>query len=508
MTAVTPQVAKEILDSLPLHKKEEIRKLLANDKVVWRPLPGPQTDAYNSGADITGYGGAAGGGKSDLIAGLALTRHRQSIVFRREAAQLLGIHNRLVEIIGTDKGFNGQKGEWKLPENRRIEEGGVKAEKDKSRYQGRPHDLKAFDEVTEFLESQVRYLMGWLRSADPNQRCRVLMTFNPPTTAEGRWVLRFFAPWLDPKHPNPARVGELRWFTTIKGKDVECDGPSPVMVDGEEVTPLSRTFIASRVEDNFFYMESGYKKQLQALPEPLRSQMLKGDFSAGMEDDAMQVIPTAWVQAAMDRWRPRNVLPPMDGMGVDPARGGKDKFVISRRHGIWFDDLIRRDGIETPDGPVGAAYVIAARRDAAPVHVDAVGWGASVHDSLTMNGIQSIAMNGAEGAIGVTDSQAQMGFYNQRAELHWRMREALDPANNIGLELPPDSQLLADLCAPKWKPTLRGIQVLSKDEIKELIGRSPDDGDAVILALISTVKEVDLPWNTPKVLHEYDPYNS
>ena len=42
--------------------------------------------------------------------------------------------------------------------------------------------------------------------------------------------------------------------------------------------------------------------QLQSLPEPLRSQMLYGDFKAGMEDDADQVIPTAWIDAAMDRW--------------------------------------------------------------------------------------------------------------------------------------------------------------------------------------------------------------
>ena len=32
---------------------------------------------------------------------------------------------------------------------------------------------------------------------------------------------------------------------------------------------------------------------LQSLPEPLRSQMLYGDFNAGTEDDSMQVIPTA-----------------------------------------------------------------------------------------------------------------------------------------------------------------------------------------------------------------------
>ena len=30
------------------------------------------------------------------------------------------------------------------------------------------------------------------------------LTFNPPTTAEGRWVIDFFAPWIKKGYPNPA----------------------------------------------------------------------------------------------------------------------------------------------------------------------------------------------------------------------------------------------------------------------------------------------------------------
>jgi hypothetical protein len=62
---------------------------------------------------------------------------------------------------------------------------------------------------------------------------------------------------------------------------------------------MSRTFIPSRVSDNPYLMGTGYMTQLQSLPEPLRSQMLYGDFKAGVQDDPWQVIPTAWVEAAM-----------------------------------------------------------------------------------------------------------------------------------------------------------------------------------------------------------------
>jgi len=39
-----------------------------------------------------------------------------------------------------------------------------------------------------------------------------------------------------------------------------------------------------------------------------------------------------------------------------------------------------------------------------------------------------------------------------------------------------------DLAAPEFEVTLQGIQIESKDDIKRRLGRSPDRGDAVLLA--------------------------
>jgi hypothetical protein len=474
-----------------VNRSEQIELLRLLDEkakrdALWMPLPGPQTLAFESDADILGYGGAAGGGKTDLACGKALRRHKNTMILRREATQLTGVIDRLTRLLGSREGYNGQLKIWRMG-NRQIEFGSVPHLGDESKYQGRPHDFLVFDEATNFLERQVRFLLGWLRTTETGQRCQALFTFNPPTSAEGQWVISFFGPWLDKNHPNPAQPGELRWFATIDGKDVEVPNGNAFEHAGETIKPMSRTFIPSRVTDNPYLMGTGYMTTLQALPEPLRSQMLNGDFSAGLEDDPFQVIPSKWVEAAMARWSRPAKLEPMDSLGVDVARGGRDNTVIARRHKYWFDEPLTYPGKDTPDGPSTAGLVIAAMRDKAPIHIDVIGVGSAPFDFLREAGQHVLGINVAQSANG-NDASGMLTFFNLRSELWWKMREALDPANNTGIAIPNDSRLKADLCAPKWNLSGTRIKVESRDDIVKRIGRSPDFASAYILALMHTEK--------------------
>lgn len=73
----------------PDDKKEiEARAVTATRKRHFVPNIGPQTAAYFSDADELFYGGGAGGGKSALLCGLAIERHRKAIIFRREYPQV------------------------------------------------------------------------------------------------------------------------------------------------------------------------------------------------------------------------------------------------------------------------------------------------------------------------------------------------------------------------------------------------------------------------------------
>ena len=77
-----------------------------------------------------------------------------------------------------------------------------------------------------------------------------------------------------------------------------------------------------------------------------------------------------------------------------------------------------------------------------------------------------------------------MRMRNLRTELLWRMRDALDPERGSGVALPPGNEVLADLCAARYRPQAGGVVMAeSKDDIKARLGRSPDVGDALLLAL-------------------------
>lgn len=502
------------LERLSDAEKTELDELLYVIKnEVWEPLPGPQTAALESPADITGYGGAAGGGKTDLAIGLSLTQHQKIGFFRQTAPELTAVVDRIEQILDTREGYNGSEKIWRIQRHDgtkvQIEFGSFPNPGDENKYRGRPHDLLVFDEATDMRKSAPEFLLGWLRTTDPDQRCRALFTFNPPTTVEGRWVIEFFAPWLDKKHPNPAQPGELRWFAMAKSKEIEVPDSSPIEVDGETIHPSSRTFIPSRVSDNPHLMGTGYWRRLQSMPEPLRSQLLYGDFQAGIEDDAFQVIPTAWVEAAMARWEEKHARPVMDSVGVDVAMRGRDNTVIICRHGHWFSQPIVHKGVDCIDGPTVAGFITARVRDEAVVHLDLFGVGAEPYGHLkAIGGIQTIGVNVGD-KTGSTDLSGHLVFQNLRTQLWWRMREALDPqqAEQTGIALPPDRRLLADLCMPKWKRVGNMISVEPSEHIKERLGRSPDYGSACVLALMDTPK-----WKWAKGLgdqqkrQDWDPY--
>jgi hypothetical protein len=453
---------------------------------LWLPNPGPQTDAFHCDADELFYGGSAGGGKSDLLMGLALTAHQSSLLLRRTNKEASKFIKRLEEICGSREGWNGQLATLIRPDGRIIETGGCQMEEDKQKYKGDPHDLIGFDEVSDFSETQFRFIKGWNRSSKKGQRVRVVCAGNPPTRPEGMWVIKYWAPWLDPTYPKPAKEGELRWFTTILGKDTEVDGPGPHVIPGEPkpITARSRTFIRAKLEDNPDLEDQNYDAVLAQLPAGLREAYRDGRFDVPLQDDLMQVIPTSWIMAAEARWHEEGGRGArMTAIALDPAGQGEDAAAIARRHGMWFARVIEINGAEKADGSAMAALTLSHRRDGAGIVVDVGGGYASgVLERFKDNEVDAVRFNGSNSSSGKAVNTG-LSFSNKRAEAYWRLREALDPDQPDGssVALPHDPLLRAELAAPRYSVGPNGVRIEAKDDIRERLGRSPNRADAVAM---------------------------
>mgnify|MGYP000725359467 CR=1 FL=1 len=459
---------------------------------VWRPQAGPQTEGYFSQADLTLYGGAAGGGKTDLIAGLSLFSHHKVAIFRQSLKSLKGLIERMNGIMrkaGMGK-ITGNPPRWVGPDERMIEFGHLERPGSEEEWQGRDHDLKAFDEGAQMDPRKIIFVLGWLRSTRPGQRCRGLIATNPPLGGQGDFLVEWFAPWLDPLHPlyGTVKPGELLYAVFIDDGDairtVWVDGPEPVEIEGEVRTPKSRTFIPALRKDNKF-LGVDYDAQLDQMPEPMRTALKTGDFMAARQDHEWQVIPSEWVELAFQRYDEGvDAGAPMDVMAADVAQGGKDKTVLQPLHGRRLEGAIVRKGVDTKDGADVGSLIIKERRDNALIVVDCTGgWGGDTVGFLGReNGIR------AEKCVfsaqsGETAKDSRIPFYNLRAQLYWRFREALHPKSGLGLAIKRSPTLKAQLTAHRWKMQGGRILIESKEDIKARTGSSPDEADAAVMAI-------------------------
>jgi hypothetical protein len=508
--------------SIEAVRKQQRSAIQKDDWKPWNILPGPQTQAAETEAFETLFGGRAGGGKSGLLLALATLQHRNSIIFRRVYPNLKEMIQKSEEMLeGSGASYNGTDKLWRgMPGDRTLEFGAVQYTASVSNYRGRPHDFKAFDEITEFTEYQLEFISGWTRTHIRGQRCRVICTCNPPTEREGTWVKARWAPWIDPSYKGiKAEPGELRWFarvpSIIDGQaltidevlptlppgslvlrkiphadqyEIECP-PGPFTFDNgseiEDVEPISRTFIPATLADNPF-IDASYKRTLMALPEPLRSQLLYGDFSIDVEGNASewQLIPLKWVRLAQERWTPH---PPchQSALGVDVARGGADNTAIVSRHHTWFGRIQIHPGGSVPSSADSAAHAQqAVLTNDIPIYVDTVGVGAGTYDFLIEWGMNAYSCI-AGGKATRLDRNEVLSFVNLRSQWAWNLREIFDPDNSYFPSIPPDDkELEEELIMPQWRSRGGKIWVEGREELMkpDRLGRSPDRLSSMLLA--------------------------
>lgn len=255
-----------------------------NVEIKWRPQPRQMTffkamglqHAFDGGtpqpplAKLIGYGGAAGGGKSDALVMASIifcmTFPNSNVgYFRLRYVQLAGpggpimratellaplVRAKLCKWNGTDSKFTFWNGSI-------IKFGNLENyHQVVNDYQGLQFDFVAFDEATHQTWDKVSYLLGRLRATNDN----VIRPFMALAT-------------------NPGGIGHS-WYKRIFVDSGEPEEVREVTLEEDGKEKAEVMFIPAKLSDNKILMDRDpdYERNLRLLPEVLQRQLLDGDW--------------------------------------------------------------------------------------------------------------------------------------------------------------------------------------------------------------------------------------
>lgn len=253
----------------------------------------------------------------------------------------------------------------------------------------------------------------------------------------------------------------------------------PNVVEGRAVLPtkISRAWVEEMA-------------RLHGEDSPAFAMQVRGEFS---EDIVERLVLAGWLDRAYQQHDTGELLAAASDarlrVGIDPSWGGTDRTAICVAQGGHVLELTAWHAKDTTVTLAKLVEVLlrhnvardedhqprerGAGREAVIV-IDAMGGGKPLHDQLREAGwpVEPFFSNGAP---------TLSGFANARAQAYGTLAELLR-AGKVGL--PRDSDLAAELLAPHQLWTTRGTMAIeSKPDLRSRLGRSPDLGDAVAMAI-------------------------
>lgn len=217
--------------------------ILGNEYIPQRPTKPQAKFLLDTGREAL-YGGAAGGGKSSALLMAALqfvsVPGHSAIIFRRTYTDLAlpgALMDRAAEwLSGTKAKWSSQEKSWTFPNGSTLFFGYLETENQKYRYASAEFQFIGFDELTQFEETQYRFLFS---------RLRRLKTCNVP--------LRMRAA------SNPGGIGH-DW---VKNRFL-----------------CSHKFYPAKITDNPHLDQEEYASNLMELDPITREQLMNGDWDA------------------------------------------------------------------------------------------------------------------------------------------------------------------------------------------------------------------------------------
>lgn len=252
------------------------------------------------------YGGAAGGGKSDALLMGALqfvgAPGYAAILFRRTYTDLSlpeGLMDRAHEWLGpTDAKWSEKNKTYTFPSNATLTFGYLEHEKHKFRYQGAAFQYIGFDELTQFTESQYRYLFSRLRRLEDSYVPLRMRSGSNPGGEGHEWVKQRFI----------------------------VEGPTK-----------GRPYIPATLDDNPHLDREEYVKSLNKLDPTTREQLLKGDWTAAQPGNMFQRSWCEIVEQAPSQMKRARYW----DLAATEAKAGKDPdftagVLMGETEGIYY----------------------------------------------------------------------------------------------------------------------------------------------------------------------------
>lgn len=264
-----------------------------------------------------------------------------------------------------------------------------------------------------------------------------------------------------------------------------------------------------------------YEKQLATLDEVVLAQEVDINYAASVEG---VLIPSVWVQAAIDAHKKLNIEPTGDRIGaLDVADEGRDKNSFAGRHGIVLEYLESWSGKgDDIFGTTQKTMGLCIDDDYGLLYYDADGLGAGVRGDARVINEQQREIGGVEvnvesfrGSASVHDPEGEMVekrknkdfFANLKAQSWWSLRMRFQNTYRAlkGMEYDPDNlislsseinknefdQLVMELSQPTYMKNGSGKILVNKQPDG---ASSPNRADSVMICFNPQVANLNV-WD-------------
>ena len=463
--------------------------------------PGFQEEFLSTPADIAIGGGAAGAGKSFVLLMESL-RYIENpeyggAIFRKTYPQIKapgGLWDTSMLIYTRHFGTPLEASyEWKFPSGARIKFSHLEYEKNVLDWQGSQVAFIGFDELTHFSEYTFMYLLSRNRSTC-GVRPYVRATCNPDPDS---WVADFIAWWIDQEtgFPIPERAGKLRYFVKDRDSYVWGDTKKEVIdkishlvdvlhasdpdIQVEDLVK-SVTFIPGDIYGNkeLLKADPAYLGNLMAQDENTQAQLLHGNWKVRI-DGADLIKPMKLRDAFTNDFVPGG----LKCITADIALKGSDLLMA----GVW--DGFRLIDIEflpiaKGNDVIDMLKVMAAKHQVPQSHI--------VYDDDGAGSFIDGFIKNARPFNNGRPAMRKENYNHRKSQCYFKMGARI---NNDGYYFTPkvlatrvgdktfERHLIDDRRAIKQdKPDFDGkLRVMPKDQMKNIIGHSPDIYDMIMM---------------------------